>query len=99
MIRLQISNTFGGSDLAITEAAIAVPTGGKPGVGEIEASPIAGLTFNGATSVTIPKGKVVYSDPIDFSVAAESMLTLTLYLASGQSGNSITGHPGSRTTS
>ncbi|KFY43179.1 hypothetical protein V494_02071 [Pseudogymnoascus sp. VKM F-4513 (FW-928)] len=98
-IRLQISNTFGGSDLPITEAAIALPTGGEAGVGGIEASPIAGLTFNGASSVTIPKGEVVYSDPIDFSVAAESMLTLTLYLADGQSGNSITGHPGSRTTS
>ncbi|KFZ06067.1 hypothetical protein V501_07729 [Pseudogymnoascus sp. VKM F-4519 (FW-2642)] len=98
-IRLQISNTFGGSDLPITEAAIALPTGGEAGVGNIEASPIAGLTFNGATSVTIPKGEVAYSDPIDFSVVAESMLTLTLYLAAGQTGNSITGHPGSRTTS
>ncbi|OBT97814.1 hypothetical protein VE01_05058 [Pseudogymnoascus verrucosus] len=98
-IRLQISNTFGGSDLPITEAAIALPTGGEAGVGNIEPSPIAGLTFNGATSVTIPKGEVAYSDPIDFSVAAESMLTLTLYLAAGQTRNSITGHPGSRTTS
>ncbi|KAL5350700.1 hypothetical protein ACLOAV_004269 [Pseudogymnoascus australis] len=98
-IRLQISNTFGSSDLLITEAAIALPTGGKAGVGGIEASPIAGLTFRGSTSVTIPQGEVIYSDPIDFSVAAESMLTLTLYLATGQSGNSITGHPGSRTTS
>ncbi|OBT66929.1 hypothetical protein VE03_04151 [Pseudogymnoascus sp. 23342-1-I1] len=98
-IRLQISNTFGGSDLLITEAAIALPTGGEAGVGGIEASPIAGLTFSGVASVTIPQGEVVYSDPVDFSVAAESMLTLTLYLAAGKSGNSITGHPGSRTTS
>ncbi|KFY18489.1 hypothetical protein V493_08574 [Pseudogymnoascus sp. VKM F-4281 (FW-2241)] len=98
-IRLQISNTFGSSDLPITEAAIALPGDGEAGVGSIEASPIAGLTFNGSTSVTIPEGGVVYSDPIDFPVAAESMLTLTLYLATGQSGNSITGHPGSRTTS
>ncbi|OAF62090.1 hypothetical protein VC83_01618 [Pseudogymnoascus destructans] len=91
-IRLQISNTFGGSDLPITEGAIALPT-------VIEASPIASLTCNGATSVTIPKGEVAYSDPIDFSVAAESMLTLTLYPAAGQPRNSITGHPGSRTMS
>ncbi|KFZ18286.1 hypothetical protein V502_04166 [Pseudogymnoascus sp. VKM F-4520 (FW-2644)] len=98
-IRLQISNTFGGSDLTITEASIALPNNGEAGVGGIEASPIAGVTFNGAASVTIPKGEVVYSDPVDFSVAAESMLTLTLYLATGQSGNSITGHPGSRTSS
>ncbi|KFY05324.1 hypothetical protein O988_00060 [Pseudogymnoascus sp. VKM F-3808] len=98
-IRLQISNTFGGSDLPVTEAAIALPAGGEAGVGDIDVSSIAGLTFDGSASVTVPKGEVVYSDPIDFSVAAESMLTLTLYLATGQSGNSITGHPGSRTTS
>ncbi|KFY12897.1 hypothetical protein V491_06617 [Pseudogymnoascus sp. VKM F-3775] len=98
-IRIQISNTFSGTDLQITEAAIALPSGGESGVGSIEASPIAGLTFNGAASVIIPKGEVVYSDPIDFSVAAESMLTLTIYFAAGQNGNSITGHPGSRTTS
>jgi len=98
-IRFQISNTFGTSDLPITAAAIALPTGGKAGVNGIQASPIAGLTFGGAASITIPRGQVAYSDPVDFSVQPQSMLTLTLYLARGQSGNSITGHPGSRTTS
>jgi hypothetical protein len=98
-IRIQISNTFGGSDLTITAVSIALPTGGKAGVSDIQASPLMGLTFNGAESVTIPKGKVAYTDPIDFSVTPMSMMTVTMYLAKGQSGNSITGHPGSRTTS
>lgn len=98
-IRIQISNTFGGSDLTITAASIALPTGGKAGVSGIQASPLMGLTFNGAQSVTISKGKVAYTDPIDFSVQPMSMITATMYLAKGQSGNSITGHPGSRTTS
>jgi len=98
-IRIQISNTFGGSDLTITAASVGLPTGGKAGVSGIETSPLSGLTFNGADSVTIPKGKVAYTDPIDFSVKPMSMITVTMYLAKGQSGNSITGHPGSRTTS
>ena len=78
-IRLQFSNTFDGRDLLITAAAIALPAGGEAGAGGIEASPIAGLIFNGAASVTIPKAQVVYSDPIDFSVAAQWMLTFDLY--------------------
>lgn len=98
-IRIQLSNTFGGSDLPITAASLALPVGDKCGSGDISASPLAGLTFSGAASVVIPKGKVVYTDPIDFPVKEESMLTLTIYSEKGQSGSSITGHPGSRTTS
>jgi hypothetical protein len=98
-IRLQISNTFGGSPLPITAASIALPTGGKAGVGTIDAATLARLTFNGASSVTIPAGQVVYTDPIDYRVSPQSMLTLSLYFQAGQSGSSITGHPGSRTTS
>ena len=98
-IRIQISNTFGGSDLTITAASIGLSPGGKAGVSGIAASPLLGLTFKGAASVTIPKGTVAYTDPIDFSVKAQSMITVSMYLAKGQSGNSITGHPGSRTTS
>jgi len=60
---------------------------------------IRGITFNGGSqSISIPAGKVAYTDPIDYTVAPLSELTLTMYLAKGQSGNSITGHPGSRTT-
>lgn len=40
------------------------------------------------------------SDPVlDFPVAAGSVVTISLYLAGGQTTNSITSHPGSRTTS
>lgn len=98
-IRIQFSNTFGTSDLPITAASLALPVGGKAGVKDIQSSPIAGLTFNGSSSVTIPRGKLVYSDPVDFEVKAQSMITLSMYLAKGQAGSSITGHPGSRTTS
>lgn len=99
-IRVQISNTFGGSDLPITAASLALPTGGKAGVGGIDTSTLTALTFDGGkASTTVPRGKVVYSDPVDFKVAPESMLTVSLYSQAGQQGSSITGHPGSRTTS
>lgn len=98
-IRIQFSNTFGGSTLPITAASLALPTGTKVGVNGIDTTTLMGLTFNGASSVTIPQGQVVYSDPIDFKIEPQSMLTVTMYTQTGQSSNRITGHPGSRTTS
>ncbi|KAI2617849.1 SGNH hydrolase [Hypoxylon sp. NC1633] len=98
-LRFQISNTFGGSDLPITEASIALPTGGAAGVNGIDTTTLAALTFNGSSSVTIPRGQVVYTDPVDYKVGPQSMITVSLYSQPGQSGSSITGHPGSRTTS
>ncbi len=98
-LRIQISNTFGGSDLPITAATIAFPTGGKAGVSGVDASTIKPLTFSGAESIRIPRGQVAYTDPIDFKVPAQTMITVSLYSQAGQSGSSITGHPGSRTTS
>lgn len=98
-LRFQISNTFGGSDLPITAASVALPTGGKAGVGGIDTATLLGLTFNGSSSATIPRGQVAYTDPIDFKASPESMITISLYMQAGQSGSSITGHPGSRTTS
>jgi hypothetical protein len=100
-IRLQISNTFGGTDLTITAASIALPRTDKPGVNNIHIETLKALTFsNGSPSITIPKGKVAYTDPLDFyKIAAQSTISVSLYLKNGQSGTSITGHPGSRTTS
>ncbi|OTB00503.1 hypothetical protein M426DRAFT_15445 [Hypoxylon sp. CI-4A] len=98
-LRFQISNTFGGSDLPITEASLALPTGGKAGVNGIDETTLKSLTFNGSSLVTIPRGEVIYTDPVDFKVDPQAMITVSLYSQAGQSGSSITGHPGSRTTS
>ncbi|KAK8084321.1 hypothetical protein PG997_005592 [Apiospora hydei] len=97
--RFQISNTFGGSALPVTAASVALSAGNKVGVSGIETSTLLGLTFNGSESVSVPRGQVIYSDPVDIKAAAQSMVTLSLYTQAGQSGSSITGHPGSRTTS
>ena len=57
------------------------------------------VAFGGNPSFLIPTGALAVSDPIDFEIRSQSMLTVTMYLASGQEGFSITSHPGSRTTS
>ncbi|KAI1509078.1 GDSL Lipase/Acylhydrolase [Pyrenophora tritici-repentis] len=98
-IKITISNTFGGSDLPITAGSVGVPTGGAAGVSGIQASPLAAITVGGKSSFTILKGQVVTSDEIAFQVKPQSVITVSLYSQQGQSGNSITGHPGSRTTS
>ncbi|KAK1623257.1 SGNH hydrolase-type esterase domain-containing protein [Colletotrichum phormii] len=98
-IRFQLTNTFGGSDLPITAASVALALGGAAGVSGIDTATIRGLTFSGSPSVTIKQGAVVYTDPIDFKVLPQANIALSLYSQQGQSGTRITGHPGSRTTS
>ncbi|KAF5617845.1 extracellular GDSL-like lipase acylhydrolase [Fusarium sp. NRRL 25303] len=98
-IRIRFSNIFGKTDLPITAASIALPAGGKAGVGQIDTKTTKQLKFNGKKSVSVPAGKIVYSDPIDFKLKPLSNLALSVYTEKGQLGNKITGHPGSRTTS
>lgn len=99
-IRLVISNAFGGSDLPISAATIAVPLNGSAGTAAIKPETLVPLTFSGGLpNFTIPNGARVISDPIDYPVTAQQILTISLYLSAGQTTNSITGHPGSRTTS
>lgn len=57
------------------------------------------MTFSGSGSFIVPNGAVVLSDPLAFPVEAESVLSVSIYLEKGQTTNSITSHPGSRTTS
>ncbi|KAF2270913.1 SGNH hydrolase [Lojkania enalia] len=98
-IKITISNTFGGSDLPISAASVGLPVNGAAGVSSIQASPLAQITVGGKASFTVPRGQVVVSDEIAFEVKPQSMITVSLYSQMGQSGSSITGHPGSRTTS
>lgn len=98
-IKIAFTNTFGGSDLPITAATVGLPAGGAAGVSGIQASPLAAITVGGKASFTVPKGQVVVSDEIDFEVKPQSMISVSIYSQAGQSGSSISGHPGSRTTS
>ncbi|KAK1834790.1 SGNH hydrolase-type esterase domain-containing protein [Podospora conica] len=102
IIRLTFSNAFGATDLVITAASIALPPNNTAGSPSILPNTSLPVTFsNGLTTFTIPPGALALSDPIHLPtpITARSNLAVTLYLASGQPGHLITGHPGSRTTS
>ncbi|KAJ4421123.1 hypothetical protein N0V85_000346 [Neurospora sp. IMI 360204] len=101
IIRLSFSNAFGGSDLPITAATVALPASGTgAGSSAIKPGSTKTVTFSGGRpGFLVPNGALVVSDPIKIQVKAQSVLTVTLYFATGQTGQSITGHPGSRTTS
>jgi lysophospholipase L1-like esterase len=98
-IRLQITNVFGGSDLPITAVNVALPSNDTAGISGIKAETATKVTFSGSESFIVPNGAVVFSDPITFSAKAQSIVTVSMYLQNGQTTNSITSHPGSRTTS
>ncbi|KAI0370010.1 extracellular GDSL-like lipase/acylhydrolase [Pilatotrama ljubarskyi] len=98
-IRLRISNAFGTTNLPITAVTIARPMNGLPGVAAIDMSTLKTLTFSGSPSFSIPNGALIVSDPVDFDIKAGTELSISIFLASGQTTNDITSHPGSRTTS
>ncbi|KAK4185974.1 SGNH hydrolase-type esterase domain-containing protein [Podospora australis] len=98
-IRLEFSNAFGGSDLPITAVTVALPVNGTAGSSAIRTETLKQVTFSGQKSYIVPNGALVISDPIKLSVKAQSSITVTTYLAEGQAGKRITGHPGSRTSS
>ena len=93
-IRLRFSNEFGATPLTLDSVHVALPTVGP---GSIQPNSDRAVIFNGNASVTIPPGTLIFSDPIDFPVAALSDLVVTL--KAGTVPDGITGHPGSRETS
>jgi lysophospholipase L1-like esterase len=76
-IRIHISNVFGATPLVVADATVALPT--AAGSANVEAGTLTDVTFNGATSVTIPAGQDVWSDPIPLAVPANSDLLVTTY--------------------
>lgn len=75
-IRVQLTNEFGPESLTIGAAHVALSAGG----GNIKPGSDHALTFDGQSSVTIPAGAVVFSDPVPMRVAALSDLAVSVYL-------------------
>ncbi|KAF2624640.1 SGNH hydrolase [Macroventuria anomochaeta] len=98
-IRIKISNVFGGSNLPIAAVTVALPANNTAGIHQIQAKTLQKVTFSGKDSISIPNGALAVSDPLNFPIKAQQVITVTAYLAAGQTTNSITSHPGSRTTS
>jgi lysophospholipase L1-like esterase len=98
-IRLKFSNVFGGSNLPITAVTVALPLNQTAGIYQVQPKTIQKVTFGGKDGISVPNGALAVSDPINFPIKAQQIITVTVYLATGQTTNSITSHPGSRTTS
>jgi lysophospholipase L1-like esterase len=92
-LRVRFSNEFSLSAVTIKSVQIAVSTGGNT----INVSTNKELKFNGNSEVTMNAGVAVTSDSIAFNLTPRMDLAITIYY--GQTSSSVTGHPGSRTTS
>ncbi|GAB3429448.1 SGNH/GDSL hydrolase family protein [Niabella aquatica] len=92
-LRLHFSNIFSTQPVTMKRVSVAVATEG----GSIEPSTQKLLQFQGSESVTIPPEGQVSSDPVSYKLAPGSLLAVTIYF--GETSATITGHPGSRTTS
>lgn len=92
-VRLRFSNIFGKEPLKVNAVSIAAAAEGST----IDSSIQQLLTFSQKSGVTIQANSEVFSDPVKFKLSPGSLLAITIYF--GQVPSTITGHPGSRTTS
>ena len=98
-LRVRFSNAYGTNPVTMNSIHVALAAGaGSAGGGAINPATDRALTFHGAPSVNIPAGEVVYSDPYDYNLPAQTNLAISIYFGS-LSATTINGHPGSRTTS
>jgi lysophospholipase L1-like esterase len=96
-LRLQFSNLSGNGPVTIRSAHIALSASAVVADSAIDPATDKALAFSGSQSVTIAPGQEVWSDPVDFSLAALSNLTITTAFENVPS--NVVGHSGSRTTS
>lgn len=77
-IRVRFTNAYGADPLTIGDAHVALSAGKsaiQPGIDH-------GITFGGATSVSIPPGAEIFSDPVALAVQPLSDLAISFYLPS-----------------
>ncbi len=75
-VRVRFTNAYGADPLKLSDAHVAVSAGD----GAIAAGTDHALTFGGATSVRIPPGAEMYSDPVDMTVTPLADLAISFYL-------------------
>jgi len=78
---------------------VALSVNGSAGASAVRPETVQTVTFSGKKGFIVPPGALAVSDPLNFTIKAQTVLAVTVYLAEGQAGFAITGHPGSRTTS
>jgi lysophospholipase L1-like esterase len=77
MERVHFSNYFGTTPITIGAARLAIATT----VPAIDPTHDAPLTFSGSTSVTIPAGGTVISDPVNITFTFGQKMGVTMYLS------------------
>ena len=75
--RVHFSNYFGTTPLTIGSARLAVAPGGSAAIDPTHDAP---LLFSGSTSVTIPAGQSVVSDPVMISYTFGQKMAVSMYL-------------------
>lgn len=95
-VRLKLTNEFSTepTEIKAIELSIAKTSGSSS---EINEASTVSLTFNGKQSVTIPAGGMIVSDAVKFPIGNRENVAITIHY--GQTSPSVSGHPGSRTTS
>lgn len=93
-LRMRFSNEFSEQPVTMKEVHLAVST---TGLDTIDTGTDTQLFFNGNEEVTMDAGGAVVSDPFAFDL--EPLDTLAVSIHFGSTSPSVTGHPGSRTTS
>ena len=92
-LRVRFSNEFSTSAVSMKSVQIAVSTGDNT----INVPTNKELKFHDSSEVTMDAGAAVTSDPIAFHLTPRMDVAITIYF--GQTSFTVTGHPGSRTTS
>src|ERR1700721_950801 len=78
-IRVRFTNAYGLDPLTISDAHVALSAAG---IAAIQAGTDHAITFGGATSVNIPPGAELFSDPVALAVQPLSDLAISFYLPS-----------------
>lgn len=75
-VRIRLSNAHGNKAIIIGSASIALQSEGS----SIQSGTSKSLQFAGQSSVSIPKGAVVFSDPLNYDLPEMTNLSVSLYL-------------------
>ncbi|MFD0750268.1 SGNH/GDSL hydrolase family protein [Mucilaginibacter calamicampi] len=92
-IRLKFSNEFSKTPTTLKTVQIAISKGGSA----IDEATTKTLKFDGKEEVTLAPGVEITSDAIAFKLQPRTEVAITI--AYGETSQTVTGHPGSRTTS
>ncbi|MFI7575607.1 SGNH/GDSL hydrolase family protein [Micromonospora sp. NPDC049497] len=80
VLRVRLSNMYGEQAVRVGRATIARPnTATADDLSDIDPATLRELSFGGAASATMNRGAELLSDPLDFPVADQSDLVLTVH--------------------